>query len=385
MYKNNDIIFCNLIGAGKNGKTLLGSLIDSHPSLSSFPMEMKFIEHSLNNIKNLNYKNFEDYLIKKSKLIFLNSKFKKKNLYENNYMKEYKRLTLGNLEEIRFDKKKYIKILKENLTSRISKSKNLREILIFFHKCLDKYLNKKFKKKIVIQDGLYGMSNIANQIKYLKKIKFIVMVRNPLDVYVIAKKTSQNLKFFRREIGVFAPVENRSIRGRENEYNYFQVTKLFLQYKNNPNFLFIKYENLVKNPINTMKEVAAFLNIKFTKTLIYPTAFGQKFDCRLNKKKIKTRFYLSEIDQYKKKLKKEEVQYLEIKFQDLLQNFSYVNCKKYSFFFKFINLMKIYILNILDLHKYIPKKNFIVKYLYCLTVQNNFFLLKNLARLVKTI
>ena len=78
MYKNNDVIFYNLIGAGKNGKTLLGSLIDNHPSISTFPMEMKFVEYSLNNIQNLNYNNLKDYLIKKSKFIFLNSKFEKK-------------------------------------------------------------------------------------------------------------------------------------------------------------------------------------------------------------------------------------------------------------------------------------------------------------------
>ncbi len=385
MYKNSDVIFYNLIGAGKNGKTLLGSLIDNHPSISTFPMEMKFIEFSFNNLRNLNFHNLKNYLINESKFIFLNSKSEKNNTGEKYYDREYKRLTIGNLEKIKFNKKKYIKIIKKNSTSKIIKSKNLREILIFFHKCLEKSLNKKFKDKIVIQDGLYGMRSIANQIKYLKKIKFIVMVRNPLDVYVISKKTSQNLKFFRRQIGEFAPVENFKVRRRENEYNYFQVNKLFLQYRNNPNFLFIKYEDLVKYPIKKMNEVATFLNVKFSKNLVSPTVFGQKFDCRLNQKKIRKNFYLDEIDQYKKKLKNEEIQYLEIKFQNFLQNFDYVNNKNYSLSFKIINLMKIYILNIFDLYKYIPKKNFLVKYFYCLTIQNNLFFLKNLARLIKTI
>ena len=55
MKKKGGFVFFNILGGGKNGKTLLGSLLDNHPSISSFPMEMKFIEHSLYNNKNINY------------------------------------------------------------------------------------------------------------------------------------------------------------------------------------------------------------------------------------------------------------------------------------------------------------------------------------------
>ncbi len=147
MSKNDKIFFYNLIGAGKNGKTLLGSLLDSHPSISSFPMEMKFVEHTINKSKNIKYKNFENFLINESKLKFLNSKINKKRENESQYIRDLKRLTIGNLEEIKFNKKKFLKIIKKNLNSSIKNSKNLREILIFFHKCLEEYLNKKFKKK----------------------------------------------------------------------------------------------------------------------------------------------------------------------------------------------------------------------------------------------
>ena len=39
---NKDVLFVNIMGVGKNGTTLLGSLLDNHNELSSFPMEMKF-------------------------------------------------------------------------------------------------------------------------------------------------------------------------------------------------------------------------------------------------------------------------------------------------------------------------------------------------------
>ena len=38
---NKDVLFVNIMGVGKNGTTLLGSLLDNHHELSSFPMEMR--------------------------------------------------------------------------------------------------------------------------------------------------------------------------------------------------------------------------------------------------------------------------------------------------------------------------------------------------------
>ena len=49
---NKDVLFVNIMGVGKNGTTLLGSLLDNHHELSSFPMEMKFVEHFLHNLVN---------------------------------------------------------------------------------------------------------------------------------------------------------------------------------------------------------------------------------------------------------------------------------------------------------------------------------------------
>ena len=54
-FYNKDVLFVNIMGVGKNGTTLLGSLLDNHHELSSFPMEMKFVEHFLHNVKSKNF------------------------------------------------------------------------------------------------------------------------------------------------------------------------------------------------------------------------------------------------------------------------------------------------------------------------------------------
>lgn len=380
MKKKKSFIFFNILGAGKNGKTFLGSLLDNHPSISTFPMEMKFIEHLIYNNKNINYQTLENFLLKESKLKYLNNK---KNNEEDYYIKELKRLTIGNLEKIKFDHNKFIKIIRKNLTVDIKNSKNLKDILIFFHECLNSYFKKKVKKIIIVmQDGIYGLRNVNEQIKYLDKVKFIVMVRNPLDVFVISKKIAQNLKFFRRFIGSFIPAEVRSIRNNEDQYNYHQVNKLFLKYRHNPDFMFLKYEDLVTNPEKIMKKVANFFNINYSKKLIKPTVFGQSFDCRLKKNSNNKKFYTKEINQYKKHLKIIEIEYLKIKYQDFLYNFKYSELKKYSFYAKFKNLIQIYLFNILEANKYLPKNNYLIKMLYYIGVLNNIFLFKNFYRII---
>ena len=44
MQPSNDEI-TNILGVGKNGTTLFGSLLDNHPEITTFPFEMKFVEH----------------------------------------------------------------------------------------------------------------------------------------------------------------------------------------------------------------------------------------------------------------------------------------------------------------------------------------------------
>ena len=62
----------NIVGPIKNGTTLIGTLLDSHPKISSFPLEIKFIDH-LNKVpKNeLNSKNLKKKFLETSKIKYL--------------------------------------------------------------------------------------------------------------------------------------------------------------------------------------------------------------------------------------------------------------------------------------------------------------------------
>jgi len=371
-----DYEFINILGVGKNGTTLLGSLLDNHNKISTFPMEMKFVEHYYNSIKDKSIKGFINFIFYKSKLSLL-SQFNNSNISK----KKIAKVVVGNLNNIFFDKLKFKKIVDQNKRE-ILKEKNLKKILIFLHKCLDIYLKKKISHKIVIQDGSFGLRYINEQIRIFKKIKFIIIVRDPLDVYVSQKKICRKFKLFRRFIGDFSPEEYNHIS--RDQINYKIINNLFLKYKNNKKFYFIKYENLANAPKYEMQKLAKFLGVKYSKNLIRPTVFGQKWLGNSSRFKDKVIIDTREIDKYKKFLNQNEISFLELKFKYFYKNFKYTKkLEKFSTIESLLILFKVYFQNIKNAKKQIPKKKFLLKYLYYLFILNNLFLLRNLNILSK--
>ena len=372
------ISFTNILGVGKNGTTLMGSLLDNHQEISTFPMEMKFIEHYFNTIKDKSFESIIKFLLKESKINQLNLHNKLSDKEE-----EIKRVVTGNLTSIYFDKEKFEKIIIQNTTEKIKNEKDFKNILIFLHVCLDRYLNKAFKNKIVIQDGCFGLRYIEQQFNIFGNIKFIVIIRNPLDVYVSFKKITQQFKFFRRFIGDFSREEKMTTS--RNYLNYTIVNKIFKKYKNNKKFLFVRYENLVSNPEKEMGKIANFLNIEFSNNLLTPSVFGQSWLGNSSRAKEKKNIDNKEVNKFKEFLNFEEINFLEFKHQEFFQNFEYQNhIKKISKSKFFFCLLRIYIKNIKEAKNIIPSKNFILKYFYYIIFLNNAFLIRNLIFIFKS-
>ena len=366
------ILFTNILGVGKNGTTLMGSLLDNHPEISTFPMEMKFVEHYLNTIKDKSFNGVIKFFLKESKISHLNLQNKLSEKEE-----ELKRVVTGNLASINFDKLKFEQIITDSITNRSNNKKEFKDILIFLHKCLNKYLNKPFKNKIVFQDGCFGLRYVEQQLNIFSNIKFIVIIRNPLDVYVSFKKITKQFKFFRRFIGDFSREEKMTTS--RDYLNYTIINKLFDKYKDDNKFIFIKYENLVFNPDKEMKKIANFLDIDYSKNLITPSVFGQSWLGNSSRAKQKKNIDNKEVNKFYKFLNVNEINFLELKLQKFFKNFNYVDhVKEFSKLKFFYFLLKIYFQNIKEAKDKISPKNFILKYFYYVTVLNNAFLIRNL-------
>jgi len=290
---------------------------------------------------------------------------------------------VGNLSEISFDTEKFKEIVYDNITPTIKLEKSYKKIILFLHNCLDIYLKKKLTKKIVIQDGCVGLRYINEQLQIFKKIKFIVLVRNPLDVYVSYKNITFQFKFFRRFIGDFSKAE--VLNTKKENLNYSIINKLYNQYSNDKNFFFLKYEDLVKEPEQMMKKITNFIGVNFEKTLLTPTIFGEPWLGNSTRVKEKKQIDDKEVNKYFKYLNKNEIDFLTFSNQDFFKNFNYkVHIKKFNIPQAFIIIFKIYFQNIFDAKSTITiNKMFLFKYIYYLVILNNIFLYKCFKYLIK--
>ena len=360
--------FINILGVPKNGTTLLGSLIDEHREITSFALELKLVHHYLHTIKKKNFKEITKFF-KKSKISFLNNKKITKD-------KKVKIVT-GNVYVPDFDLKKFNKILNKNYPKNSNHIKNpLKEAVIYFHNCLDILQKKKKRKKIVIQDGCFGLDNIEFQRKIFKDIKNLVIIRNPLDVYVSYKKNTKNFSIFRRNIYNFL--------FDKEEYNYSQLNKIYKRYKNSHNIFFFKYEDLVENPRKQMKKIASFLQIRFTNSLIKPTIFGKEWFGNASSLKEKKTIDKKEVNKYKKSLNIYEINYIIFFYRQIFNNFKYQKKMPKINIAKFIlSTLVIYFQNILEVRENSKQDyKYFFRIIYYIIFINNLFLFNSIKSLI---
>ena len=360
----------NILGVGKNGTTLFGSLLDNHPEITTFPFEMKFVEHYHNRIKDKTFLGLTEFFLNKSKISLLNNESIKQD--------PMARIVVGNIFAPDFDTNEFKKIVRKNIDKSLKKEVDFKKFIILLHKCLNIYLEKKINNKIIIQDGVFGLRYIEEQKKLFKNIKFIIIVRNPLDVYVSLKKITHNFKTFRRNIHDLTIAEN--LNTSQENLNYKILNKVFEKYSNDKDFLFLRYEDLVNSPKEVMTKTANFLNITFDNSLLEPTIFGKPWLGNSTSVKEKKGIDNKEVDKYKNFLNSDEINYITYFNQKFFKNFNYSkHIKKFKFFNVFFLIFKIYIQNIKDIKSCIKKdKIFFIKYLYFILILNNKFLIKSL-------
>ena len=113
--------------------------------------------------------------------------------------------------------------------------------------------------------------------------------------------------------------------------------------------------------------------------MLKPSVFGQDWYGNSTRVKKKKSIDAKEVGKYFSNLNKNEINFIELSHKKFYKNFSYLeNIKSFSLISSVKIIFKIYIQNLLEAREVIPKKNFIVKYLYFTLILNNYFLIRNL-------
>lgn len=310
-----------IVGYPKSGTSLLLSLLDGHPELIVIPEETDFYTVIYQHLKLLNL----DKLKLEDKLTVLKSLIMRTHLRyivsssSGSYIG-------GNYDYTRFEKEIFWKEFKNYLLENgFSYSNIMRAIVNAYDKASPLDRRKKSVKAWI--EKTPGHEYCATLFKnWFNKAKFIHLVRDPRDNWASYKRKHPKLK-----ISQFAASYNASIK------TGFKNKELFLG-----DYILIRYEDLLSDPVNTMEKISNFIGIRFSNMLLIPSKFGVTWEGNSMWGERYTKISTSPIGRYKKYLTNKEISFIECTIDHIFdQNWYYR--RRCSNVQKFINTVRILI------------------------------------------
>ncbi len=261
---------CCVIGPVKSGTTLMISLMDSHPELSLFPLEVKFFTHWVERLSSRGcaYKDLNHFFLKQSKIRFMNAE----------KSQEMDIMNSGRINFAGFDFPLFVRLMEEKsgipANSESRGPELFRRYLNDLHKALNSTISEEKGGWIVSKEGNHGAKHITQITSLFPRTKFVVLCRDPRDIYSSFKAIAR-----RKMEGVNSPSFKSVVSPcryiHENkDKNISAYEDLFVEFGGDGDFLFVRYESLVNNVRKEMTRVADFLNIQFDEILTRPTNLG---------------------------------------------------------------------------------------------------------------
>ena len=322
---------CIVIGPVKSGTTLLISLLDSHPELTLFPMEVKFFSHWFERLQSTvsGYKQLNEFFLNKSKIRFMAGK-------------EEAKADIMNSGRIDFDSfdydlfcKKMIGLEQKDELSRLSGDDLFRKYLIDIHAQVANVSGGECGELIVSKEGNHGLKHIDNIRNMFRDLKYVVVVRDPRDIYASLKTISK-----KKRDGVYAPSFKDNISPCQFVYgnkkkNVSAFSNLFDMKNSACDRYFVRYEDLVSNPSTVMKGVANYLGVSYLSLLCNPSNFGNLWEGNASSTEHLDMISQQRIGKWRKELSNAEIRILEYFLG------KYLEAGKYEFNFSKISRFRI--------------------------------------------
>ena len=261
---------CCVIGPVKSGTTLMISLLDSHPQLSLFPLEVKFLTHWFESLsyRPTTYEDLTSFFLERSKIRLMNGELG----VERDIMNS------GRIDFSGFDFRQFHNLIRSQSESIKFNNHAGDDLFVKFYKdvhaALDLSISRETANWIVSKEGNHGAKHIRDIQNILPSTKFIVLCRDPRDIYASYKAIS-----LRKAEGLRSPTFKLYVSAcsyvHDNKgKNITAYEDVFSHYVENTDFLFVHYERLVSQVSEEMHRVANFLGIEFDEVLTQPTNLG---------------------------------------------------------------------------------------------------------------
>lgn len=259
---------CVVLGPVKSGTTMLISLLDGHPNLAAFPLEVKFLTHWFERLSKepQSYQSLNNFFLLKSKI----------KLMDGEYQKNADIMNSGRIDFKGFDFDQFAGEMtsKEGCEARsqLSGAQLFRQYLEDIHDCLNQIISTGDYKWIVSKEGNHGIKHRTAIDELIPGTRYIVVVRDPRDVYASFKQIAE-----KKRRGVMTPTFKELITPARfildnNGKNFTAFEQGFCNlYTDSERYLFLRYEDIVTEPRNQLMRVAEFLEIPFNTSMLQPT------------------------------------------------------------------------------------------------------------------
>ena len=240
-----------ICGAHKSGTSLMRSLFDGLGSVFTIPIESHFFQNMHYWVNN-EYRRERPKKISKEQAIDRFCKFIKRNNRVEDRLSDS--MTKGLFDEEKF--REYIVKIKD-----VKTQKEILEIYYsaIYYSIYGKQLSNKYR---IIEKSVENAEFAIDLSVMYPDAKFIHIVRNPYANFVSLRKF--------KSVKYGYPLLHRLVNTLSNNYYYLYKNQRIIE-----NYYVVRYQDLVQEPEETIKDIAKYLEIPFTEKMLKPTSMGK--------------------------------------------------------------------------------------------------------------
>ncbi len=247
--KDQEIIF--LLGVHKSGTSLLRSLFEGHRDLYTIPLEAHYFANAGYRVNYpLRKEGYKEKVFSDEAINWIEHSNRSKNEYGD-----------GNASGF-FNEEEFSKALLN-----LSVENGPEELLHYFKSILisDKnYSNE--GNKVYVEKSVDNLEFAQLLSRWFPKAKFIHIVRNPYSNLVSLRK-------YRQKGSGQYPSLPIILKTLEYNFTYLENNRMSI-----PNYLVLKYEDLLLETEPEMKRLADFLGIEYVSSMLHPTFGGESWN-----------------------------------------------------------------------------------------------------------
>jgi len=283
-----------ILGSHKSGTTLLRNLLSDNSMIASVPFEAHFFEF-------LNYWIKTEYRKQRPSI---NYNFEAKVI---DYVNKVN-ITKDRKGDAFLDGRMSIDKFKKNIKAIDTKTES--EKIKQYITAIFQSLSTDFSNKRLLEKSVENAEFVGELQKIFPDAKFIHILRNPYSNWVSLRKY--------KSIDWGFPLINRMHKNFEESYYWLEKNKrLFSNYK------VVKYEDLLLDVENVMKDVALFCEIPFEQNLIKPTYLGEPWGGNSTSEKKFLGVDASQLDKWKNEILPIEANFINRSFSHIIENYGY--------------------------------------------------------------